>query len=131
MPAKTKGEVHRARVRITGATWRPRFCRSEKAGGSAAVMAVMPVLPFIERKGTVLFPERFRCQLCRWNNYFAGQTLVAFFLWKRALGVLPNAREFLAEHSVQVFENQSSDFLDFIKEVRQNHTVGPKLEPTA
>jgi len=30
---------------------------------------------------------------------------------EEAFGVVPNNREFLAEHYVKVFENQSSDFL--------------------
>jgi hypothetical protein len=38
---------------------------------------------------------------------------------------VPNDREFIAEQHVQVFENQSSDFFDFTKEVRQITPLDP------
>src|SRR6266436_6584099 len=47
---------------------------------------------------------------------------------KRAFGLVPNAREFLAEHYVYVFENQSADFL-VSRKVFEKSEVGTKVEP--
>ena len=69
-----------------------------------------------DRRGSDRDCQRDRVGTRRSRRFSQSRTRAApFLLRKRAFGVVPNDRGFLAEHYVYVFENQSSDFLNFTK----------------